>query len=531
MEDNYTINGYNITTDPEMNRERYGITPQLQKHIDKLYFECKERKNKKVIGKIKQLIGQYPGVPQLKNFLTIAYLTQGRIDLVEETNKQILEEHPDYIFAQLNMANLYIDKKEFEKVPEILGTELELKALCPERDVFHLAEFTNFFKVVIRYYAAIKDLESAENRLKLMKEVAPEHPDTETAETFLFPLRLENMSEKITKEREAAINPVVMLQAQETNFDKAPVFKHPEILYLYQYGIGIPHKKMTELLHLPVASLTTDLVEVLTDALRRYGYFKNQGWEEESHTFAIHAFMLLGEIKAENALPPVLDFLSYDSDFLDFWLGDHLTENIWMCIYKMSEHNPHKLNEFLKKPGIETYCKSLVEEALCQIVHCHPERRGEIIAILSDVLDCFIKTTPNENLLDTDFLSLLIWGITDARLHELIPLVKQAFELGYVNESICGTWKDIEKDLSSMSPPFNKRKILSIFDLYDKILNTWYGYNNDKKEDFDKSDDIDADYADEADNEPYIRTEKKTGRNDPCPCGSGKKYKKCCLKN
>ena len=22
----------------------------------------------------------------------------------------------------------------------------------------------------------------------------------------------------------------------------------------------------------------------------------------------------------------------------------------------------------------------------------------------------------------------------------------------------------------------------------------------------------------------------KTGRNDPCPCGSGKKYKKCCLR-
>ncbi len=25
-----------------------------------------------------------------------------------------------------------------------------------------------------------------------------------------------------------------------------------------------------------------------------------------------------------------------------------------------------------------------------------------------------------------------------------------------------------------------------------------------------------------------IRVEKKVGRNDPCPCGSGKKYKKCC---
>ena len=28
-----------------------------------------------------------------------------------------------------------------------------------------------------------------------------------------------------------------------------------------------------------------------------------------------------------------------------------------------------------------------------------------------------------------------------------------------------------------------------------------------------------------------IRKEKKIGRNDPCPCGSGKKYKKCCGKN
>lgn len=29
--------------------------------------------------------------------------------------------------------------------------------------------------------------------------------------------------------------------------------------------------------------------------------------------------------------------------------------------------------------------------------------------------------------------------------------------------------------------------------------------------------------------EPYVRPEPKAGRNDRCPCGSGKKYKKCCL--
>jgi preprotein translocase subunit SecA len=30
---------------------------------------------------------------------------------------------------------------------------------------------------------------------------------------------------------------------------------------------------------------------------------------------------------------------------------------------------------------------------------------------------------------------------------------------------------------------------------------------------------------------PYRRTHPKIGRNEPCPCGSGKKYKKCCGKN
>jgi preprotein translocase subunit SecA len=29
--------------------------------------------------------------------------------------------------------------------------------------------------------------------------------------------------------------------------------------------------------------------------------------------------------------------------------------------------------------------------------------------------------------------------------------------------------------------------------------------------------------------QPVVKA-KKIGRNDPCPCGSGKKYKKCCLR-
>ena len=34
-----------------------------------------------------------------------------------------------------------------------------------------------------------------------------------------------------------------------------------------------------------------------------------------------------------------------------------------------------------------------------------------------------------------------------------------------------------------------------------------------------------------ASNKTVVNKEKKVGRNDPCPCGSGKKYKKCCGAN
>ena len=41
--------------------------------------------------------------------------------------------------------------------------------------------------------------------------------------------------------------------------------------------------------------------------------------------------------------------------------------------------------------------------------------------------------------------------------------------------------------------------------------------------------DGDYDYDESILSDTFIRAEPKVGRNDPCPCGSGKKYKKCCL--
>lgn len=52
-------------------------------------------------------------------------------------------------------------------------------------------------------------------------------------------------------------------------------------------------------------------------------------------------------------------------------------------------------------------------------------------------------------------------------------------------------------------------------------LPQWEGiFSNEKRKEIQKQ------YRESA----IVRNENKIGRNDPCPCGSGKKYKKCCGK-
>ena len=70
-------------------------------------------------------------------------------------------------------------------------------------------------------------------------------------------------------------------------------------------------------------------------------------------------------------------------------------------------------------------------------------------------------------------------------------------------------------------------------------MNTWSYYQDEETDMYEDGDlyrtlkkmnpDTEEKNYDSYEQGTYIREEKKIGRNDPCPCGSGKKYKKCCM--
>lgn len=525
MKEQFTVSGYNITTSPQFQSKRFGITPELEKQLGSLGLEIQNKKNKKMIDQLTQLILKYPTVPQLKNYLSVAYNAQGNYKKAMEVNDWIIAEHPDYLFAKINQVNVFIDNAEFEKVPQIMGEAMEIKQLYPERDLFHLSEVTGYLRVAIRYFAAIGNFELAENRMKILREIAPDHSDTEKAEFSLFKSLMERGIKRKEEENKQRISPNVNNAVAKLNNNNVPQFNHPEILSLYQYGLHIPHDILREIIALPRASLIEDLDRVLLDAVERYGYFGELDFEDETHSFVLHALFLLKEINAEESLPKILSFLESNYELLDYWLSDHKTETLWQCIYGLGFTNTTILKQFLLQPGIDTYSKVAVSEALCQMVlHC-PERREEILTTYSDVFTIFSIANGDDNLIDTEFLGLAIGDTIDCRLSELLPIIKILFEKGYVAKGINGDYKKVEKEFEK-EPRFDrKRKVYNIFELYDSVLSSWHGYQKDKK----KNNEAEYDYS-KSQKIPQQAISEKIGRNDLCPCGSGKKYKKCCLK-
>ena len=536
----YKLVGYTITTDPAFMDKQNAMTPALREKLEDIYFELmKEDTGQELVDKLLALIEKYPRNPQLKNYLMIAYKNMGRYDKVTEVNHWILKEHPGYLFGILNQAAEYYTLEQYEKMPEVMGDEMELKSLYPEREVFHLAEVTGYLKMAVCYFAATGNIEAAESRLEIMKELAPDHQDTDFAREELMRIIMKNGLEIWEEEEKNKIYVTPVPKELPPQTKLPPVFENEVIYSLYENGLYMPQEILDEILALPRDGLIADLERVLDDMLLRYRYFKQEveekGWQEEKMGFALHALMLLGEVRAEESLPKVLDVLNREEEFLDFWYGDHITNTLWEPLYHLGNRQLEVLNDFMRKPA-PALLKTAVSDAVGQIVFHQPERTEEVRKWYAGLFEFYAGSSPEDNVIDSDVIGLLILDVVNLHFESLLPVIKKLFDLNYVSVDITGEYSGLEKDISLGLSSRQKRAFKNIKKRYEEITSTWSGYleNEEEGEEYLIEDEEDRDIPGFLDEEflpsvGTIRKPPKVGRNDPCPCGSGKKYKHCCM--
>ena len=102
----------------------------------------------------------------------------------------------------------------------------------------------------------------------------------------------------------------------------------------------------------------------------------------------------------------------------------------------------------------------------------------------------------------------------DEKLIKHHALIKQCFERRAVDIDHIGDLEDVEIDMGLRDKRETERELTEIQKMFSGL--------REMAERYFEEDTIDRIL-------PFVKEEPKIGRNDPCPCGSGKKYKKCCL--
>ncbi len=520
--------GYKISRSKNFMKTLYAIPHRLNVQLDDLYRLAMEGE-KSSIRKFTKIIEEYPKVPAVKNFLSVLYSKMGKIKKSQEINHWIVSEHPDYLFGKLNLASEYFARSEYDNIPKVLGEFMDLKKLYPDRDTFHISEVSGFLKMAVLYFSATEKLEQAETQHDILWEIAPDSVDFEIANEYFYAAKMEADFTKTDNTKEHTID-VEVKKTVLTDIETPPEFVHKEINLLYENNFFLDKKIIAEILELPRHSLIEDLNKVLNDSIVRFNYFKknaDNGWGDEKYnTFVIHTLIILAEIEATESLENVLEVLRQDIDYLDFYIGVFINEFMWLIIYKIAASNLDTCKQFMFEPGIYTYSKCAVSEMASQIAQHHEERKEEIVEWFRDVVRFFAKSNLNENVIDSNLLGLLVADVLDMKDTELMPEIEELYEKEFVSLDVCGDIDEVKKIFSDNNDEAIIRNIISIYDIYEGIKGGILKVKNNYYDGQENLFDVRSNYHRPA---QVINTEKKTGRNDPCPCGSGKKYKKCCL--
>lgn len=395
-------------------------------------------------------------------------------------------------------------------------------AFAPGMRSFHHSHWQHFYALATEWYIATEKLEEAEGVIQALDKKGASEPILETLRGRIQLKRIEIMRERVLRDKERE----VLVKSPKINHLKSdpgrPDFRHEEIHALYEFGSDLP-KEVVDLIHaLPRETAIADLELVVADAIARGAWFLRASAADESSWFAVHALFLLGEIGATGSMEIALRFLEQHPDLIHYWFGDFVS---WQPFLPLVGSHLPLLAEWMKKPGVSSFGKDPIAEAVGQSALHDPARRGEVIAWLDGLMEFFHGCPQNINVLDTRVVTGLVCVAMDLQAPELLPRIEALFAKNYVSELMVGGMEDVVAEITAAPDPVKRKKRLPMLAFYRSLSASAEraGGPQDAGKDYRELFGPVATAASPVAGPPDV------GRNDPCPCGSGKKYKKCCL--
>ncbi len=300
-----------------------------------------------------------------------------------------------------------------------------------------------------------------------------------------------------------------------------------EILRSFEYyGEEFPHEALAAAIENPIG-IIPGLIDFIRYAREHAEALRKP--EGPSYMGHIYALFLLAQFREQSASAPVVDFFaSLPEETLDDLTGDLITEDLHRILASVAYTDDAPIRALVENESASPWVRSAAVQAFVTLVAAGLKSRNEVIAYYTHLFKGGLRREPSvlwDNLVSctTDLNPVELYG-------EIVRADEDSlFELGFISAKEINREKNwpIEKSIARL--PLHEDYTLITDAATD--LHKWALLMAKKDEPIDLEE---GDFEDLEIDPPWfnlnpVRAEPKIGRNEPCPCGSGKKYKKCCI--
>jgi len=242
---------------------------------------------------------------------------------------------------------------------------------------------------------------------------------------------------------------------------------------------------------------------------------------ERTESILFFALFVMAQVREKRAFRPLCQ-LAAKSDLLEQLLGDGVFENFSCMLARVFDGNLGPLQSLIEAETASEYARDAACYALAWLTADGQIARDQTSEYLERLFTELQPQTGN-----------MVWvgwagAICTLGLGHLAPLVKQAFDRGLIDHSIMG-FNDFQVDLGEAERTNDLVALVEHHHMWNMqahndavaLLSTWTAFETAEQRRARER----RQWRAVAARRP---SSPKVGRNAPCPCGSGKKYKKCC---
>ncbi len=240
--------------------------------------------------------------------------------------------------------------------------------------------------------------------------------------------------------------------------------------------------------------------------------------ENEDYMAHTYAMLLLAQFREPRAYPVIVNLFSVgDQDLLDGVMGDFITEDLDRVLASVCNGDTSLIEQMAENASLGQYVRAGALGAWEVLFIEGARSRDEVMAYFKSLFHGKLRREP-------DYIwDILVWHCSDLYPGEVMPEIEQAFADGLVDPftiDMEGVQKRLTagKDATLARLMKNPRAVY-VRDAAEELAH-WVCFREPQSFRLPEP-------TPESAPAP-VRTGPKIGRNEPCPCGSGKKYKKCC---